>query len=191
MASHMWLPFNGRRRIFSRRSPRSPSDCSHTSWGLKYGRAKALVAAMMHSAQLNLRTMATVSSRNASASSAARSAPSSGTRRVLTEPGSGNLAKMEIMASCINVFDQNIGYARAAGGNCTRICRLRATGVRPHFFPQRPLGDAAQPPYQYNHRGQAAPEKDQPANSGVGPSRQKMGDVPHDRAQINRKDAVD
>src|SRR5262249_19121309 len=58
----------------------------------------------MHSAQGNVRPIATVSSRKASASSAARSGPRSGMSRVLTEPGSGSLAKMETMALGINYF---------------------------------------------------------------------------------------
>src|SRR5438270_8685305 len=59
---------------------------------------------MIHSAHSSLRTTATVSSRKASASSAARSGPSSGTRRDLTKPGSGTLAKMATIASRINIL---------------------------------------------------------------------------------------
>src|SRR3954447_7190063 len=56
---------------------------------------------MMHSAQGTVRTIATVSSRNASANSAARSGPSSGMRLCFADPGTGGLAKMQTMASGI------------------------------------------------------------------------------------------
>ena len=57
----------------------------------------------MHSAHATVRIIETVSSRNASASCAARSAPSSGMRRVFTDPGMGGLAKMQMMASGMKI----------------------------------------------------------------------------------------
>src|ERR1051325_5444198 len=105
----------------------------------------------MHSAQESVRTIATVSSRNASASSAARSAPSSGTSCVVTAAAIGGSAKMQTMASGIRepvslskrimalkpAFKQRISFepqrGRAALFNL-KIVPFRFAGASVSFF---------------------------------------------------------
>src|SRR6476646_9741436 len=100
----------------------------------------------MHSAHGTVRTMATVSARNASASSAARSAPSSGMRRVFTDPAIGGLAKMQTMASGTRIpVDQDYGWL---WGDKSNLLFHAAGRIRSHFFAQCFFCDAAQPPYQ-------------------------------------------
>src|SRR5579864_1074017 len=112
----------------------------------------------MHSAHGTVRTMATVSSRNASASSAARSGPSSGMSRVFTDPGIGGLAKMQTMASgmrSVSCRDKIMALPQALRQK--ELFFHAAGGVRAHFFPQRFFCDAAKPPHQDHDRRQTAP----------------------------------